>query len=56
MMAVICFFRESELLVAVIHEPTLSALNLQLWLEQMKWLAMKLFAKFGPSSRKRICM
>jgi hypothetical protein len=56
MMAEIYLFRESEVLVVVIHGPTLSALNLQLWLEQMKWLAMKLFAKFGPSSRKRIYM
>jgi hypothetical protein len=55
-MAKICLFRESEVLVVDIHEPTLSALNLRLWSEQMKCLAMKLFAKFGPSSKKRIYM
>jgi hypothetical protein len=51
-----CLFRENEVLAVVTHEPTLLVLNLQLWLVQMQWLAMRLFAKSGRLSRRRICM
>jgi len=56
MVVLICVFRESEALVVVTLGPTLSVQNLQLWLVQMQWPAMKLLKKSGPSLRRRICM